>query len=146
MDKTKIEELLKKFENYCNKNNARNTPSRKIALEVIAASVRPIGAYDIIEEIGKQTDRPKPTTVYRAIEFLQQHRFIHRIESLNAFIACCAEHAHDGTQFIVCNGCGAVEEVHSCYLPETLQKKIEASGFKMDRWNTEIHGICQQCQ
>ena len=146
MNKTEIRNVLNKFEDYCDKNNLRCTPSRKITLEIIAASNRPIGAYDIIDEMGKVTDRPKPTTVYRAIEFLQQHCFVHKIESLNAFVACEAGHTHDGAQFIVCNGCGSVEEVHTCHLPESLQQKIDASGFRMDRWNTEIHGVCEQCQ
>ena len=142
-DSKKVVESLK---DYCIEKKMRYTPSRYIVLEIIAASERPIGAYSIIDEMGKVTDKPKPTTVYRAIDFLQENGFIHKIESLNAFVACEAGHVHFGSQFIVCTDCGAVEEVHLCNLPEDLRKKVEATGFKMDHWNTEIHGLCETCQ
>lgn len=146
MTKKEIQKLIMELEIYCGDKGLRYTPPRRLALEVIAASSRPIGAYDVIEEMGKITDKPKPTTVYRAIEFLQAHGFIHKIESLSAFVACHAGHSHEGSQFIVCNDCGTVEEVHLCHLPQALQKKVDATGFKMVHWNTEIHGICQRCQ
>lgn len=147
MKKKKIKELVDDVETYCKERGIRFTPPRKIALEVIAAaSPQPIGAYDVIEEIGKITDKPKPTTVYRAIGFLYQHGFIHKIESLNSFIVCHEEHRHEGSQFIICNECGIVGEVNLCHLPQALQKKINDTNFKMEYWNTEIHGICQQCQ
>ena len=145
-EKMKSKKLSERLETFCKEKGTRYTPSRYIILDIIASSKGPIGAYAIIEEMGKVTDKPKPTTVYRAIEFLQKHGFIHKIESMNAFVACEADHSHEGSQFIVCNDCGAVEEVHICHLPPDLQKKVDASGFKMDRWNTEVHGICQQCQ
>ncbi|MCB9983607.1 MAG: transcriptional repressor [Rhodospirillales bacterium] len=146
MTKKEIQKLIRTLETYCGDKGLRYTPPRRITLEVIAASKRPIGAYDVIEEMGKVTDKPKPTTVYRAIEFLQEHGFIHKIESLSAFVACHAGHNHEGSQFIVCNDCGTVEEVHLCHLPKDLQKKVDNTGFKMAHWNTEIHGTCQQCQ
>lgn len=146
MKKTEIKKLIADLETFCKENAVRYTPPRFQTLEVIAASKQPIGAYDVIEEMGKFTDKPKPTTVYRAIDFLQAHGFIHKIESLNAFVVCHAGHSHEGSQFIVCNDCGKVEEVHLCHLPKDLQKKVESTGFKMSRWNTEIHGTCQRCQ
>lgn len=140
-----IKKLVRDLEVFCKEKGLRYTPPRHITLEVIAASKRPVGAYDVIEEMGKITDKPKPTTVYRAIEFLQQHGFIHKIESLNAFVTCHAGHSHEGSQFIVCDDCGTVEEVHLCHLPDDLKKKVDATGFKMLHWNTEIHGLCKKC-
>lgn len=145
MKKSDVKKLILELERFCEKNGMRLTPPRRMTLEVIAASDRPIGAYDVIEEIGKVTDKPKPTTVYRAIEFLQQNGFIHKIASLNAFVSCHAGHSHEGSQFIVCDDCGKVEEVHLCHLPNDLKKKVDNTGFKMGHWNTEIHGICRDC-
>ena len=144
--KTDNKWLLKKVETYCKEKGLRYTKPRRMTLEIIAASKRPVGAYKIIEEMAKVTQKPKPTTVYRAIDFLQQQGFIHKIESLNAFVICDADHTHQGSQFIVCHECGLVKEVHMCHLPDDVQKQIEAAGFKMDHWNTEIHGLCQNCQ
>lgn len=140
-----IKKLILGLEKFCKEHGMRYTPPRRMALEVIAASKQPIGAYDVIEEMGKVTNKPKPTTVYRALEFLQEHGFIHKIESLNAFITCHAGHNHKGSQFIVCDDCGNVEEIHLCHVPEALQKKIDGTGFHMQFWNAEIHGLCQKC-
>lgn len=146
MKQSDVKKLTEALESFCKDHGARFTPPRRITLEIIARHERPIGAYDVIEEMGRITDKPKPTTVYRALEFLQAHGFIHKIESLSAFTACHAGHSHEGSQFIVCNGCGTVEEVHVCHLPQALQKKVEETGFKMAHWNTEIHGTCLRCQ
>ncbi len=146
VQKREMQKRISEVEAYCNEHGMRFTLPRRVALEVIIASAQPIGAYDVIEAMGKITDKPKPTTVYRALDFLQEHGFIHKIESLSAFVACHAGHNHEGSQFIVCNDCGSVEEVHLCHLPKDLQKKVESTGFKMEHWNTEIHGICQRCQ
>lgn len=141
-----LKKLINALENYCKEHRMRYTPSRIMALQIIASNNKPIGAYDVIEEMGKITEKPKPMTVYRAIDFLQEHGFIHKIESLSAFVACHAGHSHDGSQFIVCNDCGTVEEVHLCHLPKDLEKKVNGKGFKMAFWSTEIHGQCNRCQ
>ncbi len=146
MTKSKdLKKLIRTLEKYCKESRIRCTPSRIIVLEIIASSNQPIGAYDIIEEIGKVTEKPKPTTVYRAIDFLQDHGFIHKIESLSAFVVCHAGHSHDGSQFIICTDCGAVEEVHLCDLPKFLKQKFKSTGFQINHWNAEIHGTCEQC-
>lgn len=147
MKKNDVKKLVGQLELYCKEHKARFTPPRRMTLEIIASSAKPIGAYDILDEMAKLLgNKPKPPTVYRAIDFLQAHGFIHKIESMNAFITCHAGHHHAGSQFIVCDDCGLVEEVHLCHLPKDLKSKVEAGGFAMSHWNTEIHGRCQACQ
>ena len=146
MSDKNVTALIKNLESYCSEHGLRYTPPRYQVLQVIAGSTKPVGAYDIIEDMDKITDKPKPTTVYRAIDFLQQHGFIHKIESMNAFVVCHAGHSHDGSQFIVCDDCGKVEEVHLCHLPSDLERKVNETGFTMMYWNTEIHGRCDACR
>ena len=141
-----VDDVIKFAQEYCEEHGFRFTEPRRLTLQVIVESVQPIGAYDIIDAIGKIADKPKPTTVYRAIDFLQQQGFIHKIESLNAFVACHAGHNHRGSQFVICNDCGNAEEIHLCNLPADLQKQLKQSGFDMAYWNTEIHGVCNDCK
>ncbi|MGB1077454.1 MAG: Fur family transcriptional regulator [Bdellovibrionales bacterium] len=138
--------LLKEATKYCETNKHRLTAPRLEVLKIISSSKKPIGAYDVLEKLGKKIDNPKPPTAYRAIEFWQDHGFIHRIESLNAFVTCHAGHNHEGSQFMVCDDCGQVEEVHLCHLPDALENKVKSNGFKMARWSAEIHGQCHLCQ
>ena len=143
--KADVKKQVQAAEAYCTAHGQRFTAQRRLALEIIAGSPRPLGAYDVLAEMGKYLDNPKPTTVYRAIDFLTEHGFVHKIESLNAFVTCHAGHTHEGSQFLVCDDCGQVEEVHLCHLPDAFQKKVKKTGFHLQKWNAELHGLCQRC-
>lgn len=138
-------DLIKQVAAYCEKNGLRFTEPRQYVLAIIAEAKKPIGAYDVLEQLAKHIDNPKPPTAYRAIEFLSEHGFIHRIESLNAYISCHSDHRHQGSQFMICDDCGTVIETHLCHLPAPLADKTVAAGFHMNRWNVELHGQCHQC-
>jgi Fur family zinc uptake transcriptional regulator len=137
--------LIEHVAAYCATNGIRFTDPRRFVLEIIAASDKPLGAYDILEQLGQKIDNPKPPTAYRAIEFLSEHGFIHRIESLNAYVTCHSDHRHQGSQFMVCDDCGDVIETHICDLPAPLTEKTKESGFHLTRWNIELHGSCGKC-
>jgi len=136
---------LQEAEEFCQERGYRLTDSRRAVLQIIAAAGKPLGAYDVLEALHAYLVNPKPPTAYRAIEFWQMHGFIHRIESLNAYVACHAGHRHDGSQYLICDKCGDVQEVHLCSVPEALQKQADGKCFTLRRWSTELHGICQQC-
>ena len=119
-----------------------------VAQELARAS-KPLSAYDLLERL-----RPigvfAPTTVYRALEKLLTAGRVHRIESLNAFVACRASeadaHAHDrlATGFTICDNCGVVSE----FVDPSLQARIEgaaaAESFRPSSV-VEIHGRCAAC-
>ena len=138
--------LLEDVEFYCTAHGIRFTEPRRLVLTIISESKKPLGAYDILDLFGKWSKNPKPPTIYRAIDFLQSHGFIHKIESLNSFVSCHAGHTHKGSQFAVCDNCGTVEEVHLCDVPDSFQKQLKKSGFKLGHWNVELHGQCHNCR
>lgn len=137
--------VLDKAQSYCKTHQQRFTEPRAAVLSIILASKKPLGAYDILKQLGKTIDNPKPPTAYRAIEFWQEHGFIHRIESMNAYVACEAGHQHQGSQFMICEECGDVTETHLCTLPQPLQDSALKNTFTPSRWSLEIHGVCAQC-
>jgi len=143
--KSMVKAVIQLASHYCEKNKHRLTEPRLAVIEIIAASTKPISAYEILATLGKVTNNPKPPTVYRAIEFWQKIGFIHRIESLNAYVACEAGHQHNGTQFMICDDCGTVTEKHLCELPETLKDSTVDDTFTPSRWYFEIHGVCKAC-
>ena len=100
---------------------------------------------DILKALGKYIDNPKPPTAYRAIEFLMEHDYIHRIESLNAYVVCGTDHRHHGSQFLVCDSCGKVIEAHLCDVPDDLNQQAKRQGFTLSRWDAELHGTCADC-
>ena len=131
---------------FCVRHKERLTKPRLEVLKIIAASPRPLGAYEILEKLGKILHSPKPPTAYRAIQFWQRKGFIHRIESLKAYVVCNADHRHAGGHFMICDDCGVVIETHIRDLPETFKNSEENNTFSPSSWNVEIHGLCGKCQ
>ena len=137
--------LQKKAIEFCLKHNFQLTTPRKYVLKIIVESKKPIKAYEILKKLGKVLVNPKPPTVYRAIEFWQKNNFIHRIESLNSYFACDAQHLHNGSQYLICDDCGKVIESHICELPEMIKDKLKNKTFTPLKWNLEINGTCNEC-
>lgn len=138
-------DVIKNAQAYCEAKGLRFTDPRRLVLDIIAHADKPMVAYDVLAKLATKLPNPKPPTAYRAIEFLQEHGFIHRIESLNAYIVCQTDHKHEGSQFMICDDCGQVTEAHLCDLPAPLAAKTKATGFHMTRWNVELHGSCRDC-
>lgn len=136
---------ITKAEDFCLTNGHRLTEPRLHVLHIMAKAERPLTAYEILERLGEYLDKPKPPTAYRAIEFWQTHGFIHRIESLNAYILCQAGHKHEGSQFMICDDCGNVTETHLCAVPDALKTKADSRNFKVSHWSVELHGRCADC-
>jgi len=137
---------LTKLDKYCKDHGLKATPPRRYVLEIIHEATKPLTAYDALEKLGEKLSKPNPPTAYRALDFLSAHGFIHRIESLNAYIACDVNHRHQGSQFMICDECGDVHEVHLCHVPDGLQKQAKTQGFTLSHWNVELHGRCKSCQ
>lgn len=136
---------VQSFKNYCKDHDLRVTPPRLSAFRIVHHAPKPITAYEVLENMSKDIKSPKPPTAYRALDFLTEHGFVHRIESLNAYVSCCVNHKHEGSQFMICDACGYVEEIHLCSLPKALQDKVENEKFSIHHWNVEVHGTCAKC-
>src|SRR5689334_21112749 len=73
------------------RDGLRLTDQRRKVLEALLESHVQASAYDVIERLAERNGgarRLAPISVYRALEFLTEHRFAHRIESKNAYVAC----------------------------------------------------------
>ena len=86
----------------------------------------------------------KPPTVYRALEFLEQHGLAHRIPSLNAFVACGAGQADHAAAFLICDCCGSVEEFQPGRI-QTVALAASARGFASRAVSLEVRGRCRAC-
>ena len=145
MPQQRTTKAIEALRTYCKDHGQRATPPREHVLDIVASADHPLTAYDVLNKLSKKLNQPKPPTAYRALEFLMQHGFIHRIESLNSYVACGEDHKHRGSQFMICDTCGQVEEVHLCHIPDGLQKQVNQKGFNVSYWNAELHGLCRKC-
>jgi Fur family transcriptional regulator, zinc uptake regulator len=141
-------DALAHAEAVCAQRSQKFTPIRRHVLGALLSSHRPLGAYEVIDELAKSMPRPAPITVYRALDFLMANGLVHRIESRNAFIACAA-HDHDVTSavaFLICERCGMVGEIPTAAFAGELNAAARHAGFAPKLSVVEITGICANCQ
>jgi Fur family zinc uptake transcriptional regulator len=132
---------------HADPESAKLTPGRRRALDILEAAGKPLGAYDMMELLGRDGRRPAPISVYRALDFLVEHGYVHRLASRNAFLACTHRHvAHDPVAFLICDNCGRVDEATSPKLAVSLGEVAEKSGFTPRAEVIEIAGRCSQCR
>jgi Fur family zinc uptake transcriptional regulator len=122
------------------------TTLRRQVYALIAQSERPVGAYDLLAALEPQRGRVPPTTVYRVLDFLVEHGFVHRIESKNAFFACCLMGEPHQSQFLMCDSCGETVEIPGDGLATQLSKSAPAHGFEVHHQVVELSGLCAACK
>jgi Fur family zinc uptake transcriptional regulator len=121
------------------------TPVRKRVLELLLNQHGPAKAYDLLPLIDADKSA-KPPTIYRALDFLVRMGLAHRIESLNAFIACDVGACARSTIFLICEKCGAAEEFDAGHALVDLGEAAKKDGFAIRRTMIEASGLCAQCQ
>lgn len=112
-------------------------------LELLLTAGTPNKAYDLIAAYRGAGRPVAPTTVYRSLEFLERMGFVHRLESINAYIACPADRRGHAAAFLICECCGGAEE----FEPDLTSERAAAlaAGFKINRVTLEAQGVCRNC-
>lgn len=125
------------------------TKNQTAVLDALVKARRALTAYDILDDVRAAGIRA-PVQVYRALEQLMEMGHVHRIESMNAFVACAHDHdgaAHDaGVAFAICEDCGRVAELPLPRAASNLGAAIKDSGFVTDRTVVELRGHCAPCR
>jgi Fur family zinc uptake transcriptional regulator len=78
---------LTTVERACAERGLRLTPIRKRTLEILLEGHHALGAYDVLQKLSDDGLADKPPMAYRALNFLVEHGFVHRVERLNAYVA-----------------------------------------------------------
>lgn len=137
---------IKAAEAYCAEKGLRFTETRKRVLEILLEGHRALGAYDILEVLHSEGRGSQPPVAYRALDFLVEHRFAHKIERLNAFVACGHIGETHAPIFLICNTCDAVAEAHADPANNQVLTLARKSGFAVERLVAEVIGTCPDCQ
>ena len=138
--------LLAKAQLVCKNKGVRFTKVREQVFALLAEHNGAVGAYDLLKELKQIDAAAKPATIYRALDFLCKQGFVHKIESINAFVMC--HHFGDCShpvQLLICDSCGNVEEIQSNNFDLALRTMADANGFTISHQIVEAHGSCKQC-
>ncbi len=123
------------------------TPLRRRVLSLLIDHHGPAKAYDLLADLGADKSAPaKPPTVYRALDFLVRLGLAHKIQSLNAFVACDVGACARATVFLICERCGAAEEAEAGHAIVDLSEAAAREGFHIQRTMIEASGLCAQCK
>ena len=106
-----------------------------------------MSAYVLLSRIdGGQLKAP--LQVYRALDKLIAYGLVHRLESINAFVACSHEHRGVATSvgFAICDDCGHVEEFAQPAIGRELSVWSRRQAFVPRAVTLEVRGLCQNCR
>ncbi|MBD8065555.1 transcriptional repressor [Devosia sp. PTR5] len=122
------------------------TRNQGLVLGALTGSGAPLSAYDILDQLRSEGLRA-PLQIYRALDKLVERGLAHRLESLNAFVACTDAHCHRKglIAFAICESCGKVDEFADTVIEERLAAWAGSTGFTVGRTTMEIRGRCAAC-
>jgi Fur family zinc uptake transcriptional regulator len=136
---------LSAAEARCTDEGLRLTPVRRKVLEILLHEHRALGAYVVLDRLRDAGFGSQPPVAYRALDFLVTNGLAHKIERLNAFIACAHPGEVHAPAFMICRMCSSVAEAQSAPARGALGDAARATGFRIERTVVEAEGICPAC-
>ena len=116
----------------------------RAVLGALRASDQPLSAYDILERVRKSGIKA-PMQVYRSLDRLSAFGFVHRIEALNAFVACSEDQPGHKPGFVICRDCGMVKEFEDGRLDD-IAHHAAGEEFAIEAVSVEVLGHCGACR
>jgi Fur family transcriptional regulator, zinc uptake regulator len=138
--------VLTRADALARSSSVRMTPVRRRVLEILLSQHRALGAYEVLEQLAQGGFGNQPPVAYRALEFLVEQGFAHRIDRLNAFVACMHPGEAHAPAFLICRNCRAVAEAPAKPVRTALNKAAGSLGFQVEGSSIEAVGLCPQCQ
>lgn len=123
------------------------TKNQSLVFGALSRAEGPLSAYTILDQLREDGFRA-PLQVYRALGKLVDAGMVHRLESLNAFVACSHPgcDSHETIAFAICETCGKVTEISDEALETRLRELASESGFAVKRAVVELRGLCGGCR
>ncbi|MEM6739424.1 MAG: transcriptional repressor [Pseudomonadota bacterium] len=140
-----IDRALSAAEARCTKHGLQLTPVRRKVLEVLLEEHRALGAYAILDRLREGGFGSQPPVAYRALGFLVEHGFVHKIERLSAFVACAHPDKAHSPAFLICRVCDAIGEAAAAPVHRAFDEAARAAGFLIEQTVLEAEGMCPAC-
>lgn len=138
--------IVREVERECKTRSLRLTPLRREVLELVARARKPVKAYDLLESLRDNHAGAAPPTVYRALDFLLENGFIHKLESINAFVFCPHPAEAHQVPFLICDVCeGATEVCDEGAIAQLIERQANSLHFRAKAQTLEVHGVCKGC-
>ena len=144
--KQEIESALMSADRLLSARLAEFTPLRRDVLRLLYERGKATGAYDLVfayqQRIGR---RVAANTIYRTLNFLEQHRLVAHLPSQRRYVATVLPHEHEATIFFVCSACGTTAERQETGVERAVHRAANAIGFQAAKRAIEVDGLCARC-
>ena len=125
------------------------TKNQTLVMTALSKANGPLSAYTILDELRDHGFRA-PLQVYRALDKLVEFGLVHKLESLNAFVACqhpsCDGETKESVQFVICEKCGSVRELVNESLVRAVKGLAKEIDFSLRESVIELRGVCSSCK
>ena len=138
--------FVRAVEDASTERGLRLTPLRREVLQLVANAGKPVKAYDLLDQLRESHGNAAPPTVYRALDFLLENGFIHKLESINAFVSCHHPAESHQVPFLICDVCSSAQEVCDVRVAELIEAQAKSFGFRPQAQTLEVHGVCKNCR
>ena len=139
-----FDDAIEQIENYFLKKNLQFTPLRRKVFDILMRDHKPLGAYEVLEALSEEGHSSSPPIAYRVLGFLIEHGFVHKIQSLNAFIACSHPNYSHSPAFVICRKCERVAEIDKKKSGVNFQNP-SIENFIVEKTTVEMTGVCTTC-
>lgn len=129
----------------CEERGLRLTEIRRRVLEILLEEHRALGAYDVLSRLSENGKPAHPPVAYRALDFLVANGFAHKIQRLNAFVACPMPRDGHSPAFLICRDCRMVAEAAIPTGEGALGNAAGRLGFRIEAVSIEAEGLCPAC-
>ena len=140
-----MEKNIQEAEQYCQENGLNFTPVRRKVLEILLQKNTAIGAYEILDLLREAGFKNQPPVAYRALDFLVQNGFAHKIVQLNSFIGCTHPGKDHSPAFMICRNCDSVSEEEALIRNFSVSQIASKAGFTVEKAVIEARGLCHSC-
>ncbi len=141
-----VDRRLEQAAELCRTRGQSLTPLRRRVFEIMLEADRPLGAYDVLDILARDRGRVAPPTVYRSLDFLLDQGLVHKVLSVNGFVACSQAARPHAAELFICSSCGNAVEVARKVTDRRLDETAEAMGFAIDSVVLEVRGRCRDCR
>lgn len=128
------------------KRGMKFTEVRRSVLKLLFRGNKAVGAYDLAAALEKECGRRiTPTTVYRALDFLEQQGLVAHLASTRTYVVRRPPQGAGNSVMFVCNKCGATAESQVPEVQRVIRLAASAIGFYTHARAIDVEGTCRRC-
>ncbi len=132
------------FRDECATRGLRLTPQRDVLLRVLSGTTGHPTADDLVHAVRRVLPSVSHATVYRNVQELVRAGLIGTLERAGAAVQF--EVNPDNHHHFLCGTCGRVWDVYLDDFEVHVSRGSALKGFRVERREVQLHGLCAECR